>query len=396
MTRDVLLAVVAFVTVAVAHARPAEKAEPVADGFVDWSGIDAKNYVAGREICASDLRHKATVFVVIEKKANLREQLSLAARLAVKTYVKLPESSIREWELPRDSIMLLSCRREVGFNEMSEALSTRNGGPAKAEHERAMLTGSGCSVYVDASYAGMPDTVGKSPYAIVMGPTGTDPVWHGALTDETAKSALAALDKAQKEVASMEPKWCPFFGTVGSPKFHLQLGKALEKGKAGKGISMDSLAKSILSSVTSKDAEKSHEAQILFDAINQTRDDLLLKIELETFSHPHVALADMRELAKYWPDRKKSVEKKIAPIVKAHPEVEFLSRLYAQTKQWSDSEFRCKSASGEKKIAAELAKAKKTLEKVKESSSISIQNAAASLDARVDELLTKFSEPTKR
>jgi len=393
-TRNILLAVLASASAVVAGARPPEKEDPVAPGFVAWRGIEAKNHVAGREICASDLRHKATVFVVVEKKANLDEQLSLAARLAVKTHVKPPEPSLNEWELTRDSIMLLACRGEVGAAELSDALSTRKAGRPKAVHERAMLTGAGCAVYADASYSGMPDTAGKSPYAIVLGLS--EPVWHGELTDETVKSAIAALDKARKEVAAMEPKWRPFLGTVAEPKFHPQLAKALEKGKSGKDVPMDSLAKSILSNVSSKDAEKSREAQILFDAVNQTRDDLLLKIELETFSCPHIALADMRELAKYWPTMKKTVERKIAPIVKAHPEVEYLSRLYVKTKTWGSPEFCCRNASEEKKIAAELAKARSVIEKAKESSSISIQNAAASLEAKIDELTARFPAPAKR
>ena len=92
----------------------------------------------------------------------------------------------------------------------------------------------------------------------------------------------------------------------------------------------------------------------------------------------------------------KSADRKIAPIVKAHPEVEFMARLHVQTGVWAAPEFRCRNASEEKKIAAELAKARKSLERMKSSSSVSIQNAAASLDARVEELMAKFPEPAKR
>ena len=39
-------------------AAPAGKAEPVAEGYPDWQGAVDKNHIAGRYLCASDLRQR--------------------------------------------------------------------------------------------------------------------------------------------------------------------------------------------------------------------------------------------------------------------------------------------------------------------------------------------------
>ena len=57
---------------------------PVAEGFPAWSGLNEKNYLYGRELSPSDLRHKVTVVFEIaptdEKSA--KEQLLAAADVA--------------------------------------------------------------------------------------------------------------------------------------------------------------------------------------------------------------------------------------------------------------------------------------------------------------------------
>ena len=49
---------------------PAAKLEPVAAGFPQWQGAVPRNYIRGREITASDLRHRAVVVIDVDDNAN--------------------------------------------------------------------------------------------------------------------------------------------------------------------------------------------------------------------------------------------------------------------------------------------------------------------------------------
>ena len=42
---------------------------PVADGYVDWSGLSPKSYLFGRTITPSDLRQWTVVYVVVDAEA---------------------------------------------------------------------------------------------------------------------------------------------------------------------------------------------------------------------------------------------------------------------------------------------------------------------------------------
>ena len=59
----------------------AAKDEPVAEGFVAWTGVTEKNHLKGRMLCASDLRHRVAVVVVLESDEKLREQLLLVSKV---------------------------------------------------------------------------------------------------------------------------------------------------------------------------------------------------------------------------------------------------------------------------------------------------------------------------
>ena len=59
-------------------AGPVSKTDPVAEGFPDWLGISEKSYIAGREICPSDLRHKVTLVVEVEPNGKLQDQFATA------------------------------------------------------------------------------------------------------------------------------------------------------------------------------------------------------------------------------------------------------------------------------------------------------------------------------
>ena len=371
-------------------AGPAEKLDPVAKGYPDWKGLSENGYVSGREICASDLRHKMTTIIEIEPGEKLEEQL-----LLVSAIVSQGSSSVAmfwvDWanlEIPRDSIVLISSCGSGGMKEhaMIQEVLKAKGKDEKTAQRLATCRSRSCSIYDNVTFTGAPDGSGKRPFVYVMGPEGTEPLFQGQVTKDSIREAIAVIQKGKKQISEKGNKWKPFYGNVPEPKFHPQLAKAVEKGRSGKASPLEPVAKAILKDVNSADAEKAREAQILFDAINQTRDDLELRIRLEISECPHRAYYDIQELLKYWPTAKKRVEALYARI-KGNPDIEVLAKMFCKITVWGDPSFVPRNAADVKKITQELNKMKKSLKELKESKNIQVQNAASLIDVKVDELL---------
>ena len=364
-------------------AGPAEKSDPVAEGYPAWTGVSAKSYVAGREITASDLRHKVTVVVEVENDEKLRANLIQAAAFA----------SYGPWvdefgatTVQRNFIFVLSLAGGNGRKKLLAAIDRQSPENAKGGADvqsLVNLAGNGCSVYEGVTFAGAPDGTGKRPFVYVMGPKGLAPLCQGPLAT-TLGDAKAAIAKGRKEVDGWDPKWVPYYGTAPEPKFHPQLAAALAKGKP-----LDPVAKDILRDVVSKDAEKAVEAQILYDAINQTRSDLLLKARMELASSPHQAYADVQQLLKCWPSERKRAEALLARL-SSNPDLMLIAKTYAKIQPWSAPGFTCK-ASEAKKIVADLKKMKKAIAGHKESKNMAVQNSALLVDAKIDELVDSVS-----
>lgn len=372
-----------------ALAGPAGKGDPVADGYPDWQGVTAKNFILGREICPSDLRHKITVVVDIEPNDKLQSQLALVGTFANWTGLsKIGSGNLgSNWEtmeLPRNVIVVVSNRgggRDRDHEAITESMKYKGEDRSIAENLAAVRS-MGCSVYDDVTFTGAPDTAGKRPFVYVMGPEGKEPLCQGGLNEAMVKTVSAAVSKGKKQIAAWEIKWRPYYGNVDEPKFFPQLAKALEKGKP-----LTPVAKAIQKDVVAKEPEKAKEAQILYDALEQTRSDLLVRIQSEVGQCPHRAYYDILQLVKYWPAEKKRLEKVYAKL-KSMPEAEKLAKMFVKLKTWSDPEFTCKNAGEVKKIVAELNKMKKDLGKLKESQVIVVQNGALLMDIQVDELIS--------
>ena len=373
------------------RAAPAAKTDPVADGFPDWQGISDKNYVCGREICPSDLRHKVTVVLEIEPGEKLQDQLVMAAPFGMATgLVNMGfGANWEDAELPRNVIFVVSNRGNGGSKEHESILESLKykGDDTQRASELRSYQGSACSIYDGVTFTGAPDSTGKRPYVYVMGPTGKEPLYQGALDAAGVKAAQAAIAKGKKEIDGWENKWQPFYGNIPEPKYLPILAKTLEKGKTAKMAPLKAAEAAALKNVLSKDEEKAKEGQILFDAMNQTRSDLVLRIQMEAGACPHRAYYDIETLLKYWPVEKKRLEAAYAKL-KANPEAEMMGKMFCKLVEWSKPEFTCKNASEAKKIVQNLNKIKKSLEKLKESKNITIQNGALLLDMKVDELIS--------
>ena len=379
-------------------AGPAAKIDPVAEGFPDWRGVSEKGYVSGREICASDLRHRVTVVIELEPNEKLTEQLLMATPLVCNGASSAGTFGVNwmTFELPRDSIVLVSYRGSGGKREHAmflDAVKPKGRDANTLQSLAVAYAGTMCSVYDNVTFSGAPDGTGKRPFAYVMGPEGKEPLYQGTVTKDSIKDATAVILKAKRQIATREDKWKPYSGYIQEPKFFPQLAKALEKGRSGKVAPLDPVAKAILKDVTSADAERAREAQVLFDAINQTRGDLELRIRLEAGEYPQCAYYDIQEMLKYWPMSKKRMDAVLARL-RSNPEIEPIAKMYCKLVVWGNPDFTPRNAAEAKKIVQELNKMKKALGPVKESSNIQTQNAALLVDTKVDEVLALVSGKT--
>ena len=374
-------------------AGPAAKTDPVAEGYPDWQGMSEKTFIMGRKIAPSDLRHKAVVVVEIEPNANLQSQLVLAGQFATRVGLASFGWDGGNWEtiesLPRDLLFAVSNRgggKDKDHEAIKEALKYK-GDDVNISAPLAQYRSMSCSMYDDLTFTGVPDSTGKRPYVYVMGHEGKEPLFQDTLTADSVKKANAAISKAISKMKEAQGTWKPFFGSIEESKFFPVVAKTIEKGKP-----LAPVSKALLKDVLSKDAEKAKEAQILYDAIEQTRSDLVLRIGLEASACPHRAYYDVQKLLRYWPSEKKRLDLAIAKI-KANPESMKLAQMFCKLMTWSDPNFTCKNAGEAKKIVAELNKMKKDLEKLQESKVIVVQNGALTMASQVDELIALI--PTK-
>ena len=367
-------------------AAPAQKSNPVAEGYPDWRGISPKSFIAGREISPSDLRHKVTIVIEVDDNEKAQSQLASAQGLIFSTGIGRLGSG-QNWEtltMPRWAIAVVSVYGAKNAAAFLEGLKRKSDNQNIQTGMQAVL-GQGCSVYQNLTFTGAPDSTGKRPYVYIMGPEGTKPVFKGELNAANIKNAMANVNKLRKQVEASG--WQPFYGSVKEPKFFPKLAQALEKGKT-----LAPVEKEIVKEVVSKDPEKAKEAQILYDALVQTRGDLVTRIKMEAWACPHRAAYDIQQLLKYWPAEKKNIEAASARI-KSVPDAEMLAKIFCRIMELDDPNFVCKSAGDSKKIVAELNKAKKSIEKLKESKNITVQNGALLIDMKLDELIA--SVPTK-
>ena len=356
-----------------AFAKPAEKAVPVADGFPDWRGVTEKNYVFGRRICAADLRHKLTVVIAFDA-AQAAEHLALTKEIG-RTYPLFVSDAWETENLRRDFIALYTFAGADGQKAVADTLS-------KKDKSLSGFSPAAC-VYADVTCAGLPAPT-DLPFISVFGPDGGEPLLARKFDGE----ALKAFGAIKKQQLSKMPKWERFYGSVGAENAFPQLKKAVDAGKPLAPV-LSVLHKACLSS----DADKAGEAQILSDAVEQTRSDLVYQLYCEYKAKPHCALRDVNLLTCHWPEEK--ANPLLAQVFRAlsNPEVKTYGAIYQKLSVWSDANFRCKSAGEAKKIVQELKKMKKTLGTLKESANVVTQNNASTLELTVDSLIE--SVPTK-
>ena len=362
----------------------APKVDPVAEGYPDWQGVVEKNYITGRRICPSDLRQRVAVIIDLDAGDQLHGQfLRVGSLVGLNGLAGFHAGENWEtWVLPRDVIVLL-CVHGAGKDRAAvlTAMKTPKDADAAVAQKMAYLRHASVPIYEGVTFTGAPDSAGKRPFVYVMGPSGKTPLFEGTFSaGKVEKEIRTAVSAARKKLASGAP-WKPFLGTVAEPQFFPIVAKTLAAEKP-----FPPVEKALLKDVVAKDPLKATEAQVLYDALNQTRSELVMRIQLEVGSCPHRAYYDYRQLGKFWPGEKNKL-KDVMARMKSIPDAGVLADMFCKAMQWTDPEFMCKNASDAKKIVGELNKMKKTLEKLKESKTLVIQNGAQLLDAQIDELI---------
>lgn len=351
-----------------AYAKPSAKPVPVAAGYPDWRGVEEKNYVRGRHICAADLRQKVAVVVVIDaaKAADHLKQTMGAGRAFS------PCTTDTQWEtenIRRDFIALYTFAGASGMKGVQAAFA--------AKDETLKEFSGSASVYADVTCAGIPEPT-ELPFIYVFGPDGKEPL----LAKRADTASLQEFSRILRPNMSKLPKWERFYGSVGEENSFPQLKKAVEAGKP-----LAPVLAALQKACSLPDAERAKEAQILADAVEQTRSDLIYQIVFESGTKPYCAQRDLNLLLRHWPGEKSNPVLAKAQKVLAGKDVSALSAIYLKTSVWSDENYRCKNAGEAKKIVQELKKMRKNLTKPKESQNIVVQNNALLLDMKIEELI---------
>ena len=267
---------------AAAAAAPGQK-DPVAEGYMDWEGLTERNHLFGRPLTPSDLRHRAVAYVVLDGAAFTNEKVLDFSTLA--NVAPVPAAHATQWEtqeMPRSRVILVSMRNlPKGTDAKTFAALFRPPKGCDSDKAREYSTWglNRVAFYRNAKAAGEEElSPDRLPYVAVYGGAGTEPIykkekWSPA---DDRKDLHAAMRKA----ASALEEWTPPLG-VAEPQFFKKAAADFEKGKPTAGI----LA-ALKAGIKSKNPDQAKEAQVMFDAINQLKGELLLRILLEFSAAP--------------------------------------------------------------------------------------------------------------
>ena len=357
--------------------------DPVAEGFVDWTGISPKSYLFGRTLCPSDLRQKTVVYVVVDAASFTGAKLKDFAPLA--SLASLPESHVTQWEtaeLPRDKIAVFSVRHAAkDTNPVTFAQTFRAPKEANESEVAVYLTFGRYQIpfYKNLAPAGEAEIpADKLPFVAVYAAEGTEPVFTQEKYQPAnyAKVREAVRNAKEKEIAD----WTPPLG-IREPQFFKQVPALIAKGKPAAAA-----LKILAAGIKSKNPEQAKEAQIMYDALNQYGSDLKLRISLEYGSAPARAYYDFQTLIRLFPSEKKKLQA-IDQKMKQNKELSSLGKIFEKLMLWGRDDFAPKNAGEAKKIVQELQKIKKTLEALSESSNAQIQGEAMLFASQLDMLI---------
>ena len=378
----------ALVTLAASVATAAPQKDPVADGFMDWEGLTSKNFLMGRLLTPSDLRHKAVVYIVLDGEKLTNDKVPDLYPLS--SIAQMPADHLTQWEteeLPRSKIVVLSVRN-FGAKKTPADFAALFKPPKGAETSELTKYTSWVSnkapFYRDVHPVGETEMAAdKMPYVAVYGGEGTEPLYS---KEKWSAADVKGLRAAVKKAVDGLGEWKAPLG-VAEPQFYKKVAADFAKGKPAQGL----LAQ-LKTGIKSKNPEQAKEAQIMFDALNQYRSDLVLRIQLEFSAAPARAYYDFQTLVKYFPAEKKRLQSVDAKI-KANKEIGALGKIFEKILLWSQEDYVCKNKGEANKNVQELKKYKKMLESLANSENAQLQGEAMLFQTQIDTLIDLM--PTK-
>ena len=364
-------------------AGPAEKRDPVAEGFPDWYGLTDANCVSGRNLATrrmkpSDLRHKVVVVVEADPSDLNKfhnEQLPLVAQLARFNacfkggFDASLGTLVSDVSVPRSTVVLISLR-----GKRSPDLLTAFASKANDVDIRAACS-SYCPIYYDAGMVGEPENAeGKYPFAYVLDGKSSQPVWKGAVTAQSVKEIGNAVQAARKGL----PEWTSLTG-VAEPQTQKTAFKQIKDGK------FTAAQKTLLSGIRSKDPATAAEAQKMYDAIEQYQSDEIHLIESLQPISPALAYSELMQFARLFPAANKDLAGPTKAI-KGTPGAQQLGEIVAKFRLWSSAGYQPKNAAEVKKNVAEVGKWKKALAQLENSQNVKIQSDAMFVESQLEAL----------
>ena len=350
--------------------------------YPEWSGLIEKNRANGRLLTPSDLRHRFVLVIDVDMD-------KLPGQIENLPQYNFLLGSIGEgfdWmsgTLNRSAIVLIVVHspKNIDMAELKEKIAIL----AKSEKMHAYMrpSFSGFNVYTKVTFEGAVDSADKRPYARFFDPATGKVAIEGKYDNSLNGKIRDLYNKGKGRLAS----WRPFYGTIDEPVHFPKLKPTIVAKKPLARLMQDMAKKA-----RSKNEELATEAQILYDALEQTRSDLINKICLECKAAPHCAVCDINTLVAYWPNDKKAVAE-ILEKLKAFPDAKKLGDMYVKIVGWENSDFIPKNQGEVKKITGELNKMNKFLEAFKEGKPLPIQNAAFSMQSMIETLISEL--PTR-
>ena len=345
---------------------------PVAPGFVDWRNVTDANHLAGRRICASDLRGKAVMIVEFNAE-KFGEAFTVLSRLSSRPMFKAFSITWMDYELPSDCIVVLvNTGRKMNAVEFAATVRTLK--YADFQQSFDIYYQSFPPVYNAVTFPGAPSAGGAPVFAYVVGPDGPEVLWKGAVTEKTDKSAKDAFITA----ASKSPGWKPYFGTLERDDIPADVLKAYTTGKP-----LDKCYPKLIAAIKGHDEEKAKSAQLVYDALERTRSDLECRIACELDKSPASAFADVDELVRYWPSARRNIavfEKQL----KRNKAADVLGKALVKVRKYGADDFRCRNEGEVKKLQAELAKLGTGVNKFLDSKDVAVQGDASLVSSKLD------------
>lgn len=350
--------------------------------YPEWSGLIEKNRASGRLLSPSDLRHRFVLVIDVDMD-------KIPAQIENLPPYNFLLGSIGEgfvWmggTLNRNAIVLIVVHspKNIDMAELKEKIDVLT----KSERMHALMrpSFSGFNVYTKVTFDGATDSTNKRPYAHFFDPATGKVAIEGKYDGSFNGKIRDLYNKGKGRLSS----WRPFYGTIDEPAHFPKLKPTIAARKP-----LTRLMQDMAKKARSKNEELASEAQILYDALEQTRSDLVHRIGLEYKAAPHCAVADINTLVTYWPNDKKAIGE-ILEKLKAVPDAKKLGDMYVKLIGWENPDFTPKNQGEVKKIIGELNKMNKFLESFKEGKPLPIQNAAFSMQSTIETLISEL--PTR-